>query len=77
MQQVLCINVYFTIACVFISTAIPSTFHHVQVYFLHAKYFSSMSAIILTILDIINERILPLSAKGYEVYILHHSCYFR
>ena len=38
-----------------------------QVHFLYTRYFSSMTAITVTILDIINERVLPLSAKGYEV----------
>ena len=41
--------------------------HHMQVHFLYTRYFSSMTAITITILDIINERVLPLSAKGYEV----------
>ena len=50
-----------------VATHLSLLYHHMQVHFLHTRYFSSMSSITISILDIINERVLPLSAKGYEV----------
>jgi len=42
-------------------------FLHTQGLFLWEKYFSSMGQIIITALDIINDRIFPHHAKTYEV----------
>lgn len=39
-----------------------------QVEFLYRRFFSSISAIAMTTLDILNERVFPTSARGYEVY---------
>ncbi len=41
-----------------------------RVLFLYERYFSSLSKIALTTLDILNERVFPTTARGSEVIIM-------
>ena len=44
-----------------------------QVLYLYNRYFSSMAAIVLATLDIIDERVFPISARSYGVSHVHCS----
>lgn len=49
-------------------TSIVTCIHvHLQVLHVYSRYFHSMSAITMTTLDILNERVFPFSARSYEV----------
>lgn len=38
-----------------------------QVMRLYARHFSSMAAIVMTTMDILNDRVFPMSARSYDV----------